>query len=374
MQRAKTTGLRVKDNTKRKAQLMIPGIVQQWELEANLAATEQRRRYEGSFADYIQMFLSRKETECRENTVSAYKDYANKLIIPALGAKKITDLRLSDLQQFYDDLAKTHGANSLRRFHVVVNGALLEAVRDGAITDNFAKYVAFPKAKKYRGETYDESQLVQLREAAEKKGEPICSIIILATYALRREEICGLRWSDINLDAGTMEINNTVVQRGSMIIEAERTKTEKSNRKLFVRDEDIPYFERLMQTQIEAGIPLDKVCRMENGGGVKPDYVSHSVSKLMADCGLPHIRLHDLRGTAASILAKQASLSQVQEFLGHEDARTTANIYIQAQDDGRKKTAEMMSAALKKSAVCSEKRSETVLEGAPTEKEKVRNP
>ena len=157
----------------------------------------------------------------------------------------------------------------------------------------------------------------------------------------------------------TIEINNTVVQRGAKIFEAEVTKTAKSNRKIFIREEHLPYFRQLKQSQDAAGIVLDKVCCWPNGQAVKPDYATRSVSKLMSECGLPHIRLHDLRGSAASILAKDAPITQVQEFLGHEDVRTTANIYVKSYDKDRKKTAEIMSAALKKSQNCSEKCSET---------------
>lgn len=80
----------------------------------------------------------------------------------------------------------------------------------------------------------------------------------------------------------------------------------------------------------------------------------------MEKYGLEHIRVHDLRHTAATLLAARATLKQVQEFLGHEDIGTTGNIYAHLMDRVRKATSDIMDGILRNSVLCSEKYSDTV--------------
>ena len=91
---------------------------------------------------------------------------------------------------------------------------------------------------------------------------------------------------------------------------------------------------------------------------VRPDYITHATRKLMEKYGLEHIRVHDLRHTAGTLLSTRATMKQVQEFLGHEDISTTANTYVHLLDEDRKTTSNIMDSILKKSGFCSEKCSE----------------
>ena len=347
-QRSKSTHLFVKDNTKRKAERMMKDVIAEWEKEANAVTISS----DPLFEEYVRKWIAKKRLSLKANTVKSYEDYANCHILPALGKIKIRDMSLQHLQLFYKKLLKNVSVASVRKYHVVVSGALLDAVRDGIIPVNFAEYVEFPRSKKFEGATYTPAQVSRLLEAAELEGEPIRAAVILAVcYGLRRSEICGLRWEDVSFGSKTMQIRNTVTQNGALKIEAERTKTSKSQRTITLIDSTIPYLKKLRAEQEASGIQLDKVCRWPNGKEVRPDFITQKMSKLMKKYGLAHIRVHDLRHTAATLLSTVATPKQVQEFLGHEDISTTMNTYTHLFDAQRIMTSQMMDDVLRTSVL-----------------------
>ena len=122
------------------------------------------------------------------------------------------------------------------------------------------------------------------------------AIVILGmVYGLRRSEMCGLRWKDIDFENGYIHVCNTVVKGKSGHIEEESTKTEKSNRYLPLIGFTIPYFRDLLQQQISSGSKCDKVCQLSDGSPVLPDYITHKYKEFLAAHNLPDIRVHDMR-------------------------------------------------------------------------------
>lgn len=355
IQRSKSTGFKVRDSTKRKAEQAMREIVAGWEQEANTAPVKS----DPLFSEYVQKWIEKKSVSLRENTVKSYRDYADTHILPAFGGMKVRQMTLKHLQVYYKDKLEYLSVNSLKKHHVVISGALLDAVRDGIIPVNFADYVEFPKAEKFEGKAYSAEQVAALLDAVAREGEPIRAAVTLAVcYGLRREEICGLRWKDVDFEAGKLYVRNTVTQNGTLRIEAERTKTDKSRRTIDLIASTIPYLEQLKQLQQRQGLVLDKVCVWLDGRTVRPDYITSKTRRVMKAHGLEHVRVHDLRHTAASLLATRATPKQVQDFLGHEDISTTMNIYTHLLDEDRKATSGIMNDILKKSVFCSEKCSE----------------
>lgn len=200
------------------------------------------------------------------------------------------------------------------------------------------------KKNKFHGKALTAEQSKVLLKAAEKAGEPIYTIIILAmVYGLRRSEICGLRWQDIDLDGKTLHVCNTYVRTQDECLEEERTKTERSDRVIALMDFTVPHLQALKESQIKAGLKLNKVCCWKDGNNISPEYVTRLVPKLATSCGLPKVGAHDMRRTAASLLiANGATPQQAQEFLGHEDITTTMNIYTRCFNETKKQTSELM--------------------------------
>lgn len=354
-QRSKTTGFKVKNNTKRKAEVAMREILAQWEAEANRIVYLD----DPLFSEYVQKFLDRSAMDHRENTTCSYTRYAKTHIIPALGNMKVREIKRQHIQTLYDGLfEKGLSPNSIRKYAVIVSGALHLAVLDEIIPYNIAKdgSIKVPKAKRYRGEVYDQTQAMELLKVAYEEPEPLRSAIILALcYGLRREEVCGLRWCDIDFKKKEICICNTVTQNGGRIFRDEDTKTEKSHRYLTLVDSTIPYLKELKAVQKKRGLILDKVCRWPDGKEVQPGYITHAFPKVLKRHGLKHIRFHDLRGTAASLLAQHAKPKQLQEFMGHNKISTTMEIYVKAFDDDRKAVAGFMNSILEKAPSCSGK-------------------
>ena len=115
----------------------------------------------------------------------------------------------------------------------------------------------------------------------------------------------------------------------------------------------MPYLKELKASQERAGHGGGKVCLHPNGAEVRPDFLTYKTDAIMKQYNLPHIRFHDLRHTAASLLSTEATPQQMRDFLGHEDISTTLNTYTHILDTERQKTSAIMDGILKTSVFCS---------------------
>ncbi len=119
---------------------------------------------------------------------------------------------------------------------------------------------------------------------------------------------------------------------------------EKPTKKGALQNAGIPeavnYLKRLLQTQQGKGICSGKVCVHLDGRMVKPEYCTRACMRFLKSCGYDGIRLHDLRGTAATILARKGvPIKQVQAYLGHRDVQTTLAYYVHLLDEDKIATA-----------------------------------
>ena len=345
-QRTKSTGLKSKDKTKRKAEKMMKEIVKQWQDEAEGIA----RTVSPPFLVYVNRFMDRQKAKRRKaNTIKSYQGYINCHIKPKLGSVPTAELTLDDLEKFYAEYLMTHAVSSARKVHVVIRGAVKEAIRDGIFQYNFADRVEFPTSHKFSGAVvYTQAEVNKLLSAAKEAGEPIRAAVTLAVcYGLRRSEVIGLRWKDIDFEGNSLTVSNTVVQNGELKIEAELTKTKAGNRSIALLPVTVPYLQELKEKQEAAKLKTDKVVAWMDGQEVRPDFISRKTRQLMKKCGLPVIRFHDLRHTAASLLAPHVTPEQLRDFLGHEHISTTYDVYTHVLSDQKKATSAAMNEVLK---------------------------
>lgn len=347
-QRSISTGFKVKDNTKRKAEAKAKEIVQELEkCTSNSAQTEAPQ-----FSAYVKLWLEKKRKSLKGNTVKSYQDYAKVHIFPYFGELKISEVTYRVLQDYVDEKAKMLTSQSIQKHFVVIKGAILEAMRDGIIINDPSVCIEYPKEKKFEGSAYSAEQVKTLLDAAAEIGEPIHAAIMLAVcYGLRRSEVCGLRWLDVDFGANTLTVCNTVTQNGDLRIEEEQTKTKSGNRTIMLYPVTVNYLKELKAVQETAGLKGGKVVAWMNGEEVRPDYIYHKTKQIMEKCGLPPIRFHDLRHTAVSLLAPNVAPVQLKNFAGHGDINTTFRVYAHLLDKEKAATSVCMNTVLENAGI-----------------------
>ena len=188
----------------------------------------------------------------------------------------------------------------------MVRGALDDAVRDGVIDNNPVTLVRWPKRQRYEARAFTKADAFRLLEIAEQAGEPMRAAITLGLcYGLRRSEVCGLRWTDIDFAKGTLHVQHTVTQNGNLVLDDSHVKTKQSNRILFLVDATIPYLTKLRSEHLKLGKVIDKVVCWPDGSAVRPDGISRMFKTLLRKNGMnTTMRFHDLRHTCTNIFCK----------------------------------------------------------------------
>ena len=361
-QRSKSTGLKVSGSNKRKAEEKMREILADWELEVNTKVPLGRNP---KFGECVEKWLEKKALSIRPNTLHSYEVNANAFIIPSLGEIRIADLTRQHIQSYFNSLKDNVAVSTMKKHKVVIRGALEDAVLDGIVQVNVSDRVKLPKKKKFEGHALTEEEVGGLLSKIEQEKEPIRAAITLAlVYGMRRSEICGLRWQDVDLKTGVLHIRNTYTEYSGIQLEEETTKSRASRRDIYLVGDTAAYLQRLHEEQQRNGYDSDKVCLHENGKTVKPEYLTRTIRSVLTKYGIENVRLHDLRHTAASLLARKLPVKQVQAFLGHEDVSTTLNIYTHIVDADKIYTAQTMGSILKScSEICSENCSESQKDG-----------
>ena len=253
---------------------------------------------------------------------------------------KLVDLKATDLQDFYNKQLGRVKANSVIHYHANIHKALKYAVKIDLIPTNPADKVERPKKNEFKGSYYSADEIHALTEIAEGTKLEI-PVLLASFYGLRRSEVLGLKWDAIDFEANTLEIKHIVTQASidgkKVLVQADRAKTKSSLRTLPLVP---PIRDRLLMLKGQQDTYrrlcgksynreyLGYLCVDEIGNIIRPNYVSEQFPKLLEKNGLRPIRFHDLRHSCASLLlANGVPMKQIQEWLGHSDFSTTANIY-----------------------------------------------
>ena len=252
----------------------------------------------------------------------------------------LRELEARHLQMFYSEMLRKVKPNTVIHYHAIIHSALKYAVKTDMLVQNVADKVDRPKKNSFQPVFLSAEEMQKMFEVL--RGTKLeLPVLVAAFYGLRRGEVVGLKWDAIDFEQGTISVKRTVT---STIIdgkyqefEQQSAKTKSSLRSLplvsNIREKLLALREQQKENRRVCGNCYSKkydgyVFVDAMGNIFNPRSVTANFSKLLEQNGLRHIRFHDLRHSCASLLlANDVPLKQIQEWLGHSDIGTTANIY-----------------------------------------------
>ena len=295
----------------------------------------------------LDRWLPIQESRLRPTTYSSYASIVRLHVVPYIGRIRLDKLQADDLDGLYLELL--HSGNrrgqarggldpaSVRYVHRIINKALSDALRKGAISRNVAE-LADPPKRESKGpgskiQVWDAPDLRRFLEAAAGHRHHTL-LLVAAKTGMRRGEVMGLSWHDIDFEKSTISIRRAVVLVGWKIHISD-VKTSSGRRTIDIdpRTADALRARRVKQEDAaaKAGKAFDRqglvFCRPD-GEPEHPEYISRGFNRLVARHQLPVIRFHDLRHTHATLLLKAGVPAKVvAERLGHASAGFTLNVY-----------------------------------------------
>ena len=308
------------------------------------------------FADFLENVWLPSAKHAIETTTLASYSYSLGVVVPYFREKRITlaALKARDIQEFYNRQLDRVKGTTVVKYHANIHSALKYAVRMELIPSNPADNVTRPKMEQFTGSFYDVDEMDAILSVV--KDTKLELAVMLGFYGLRRSEIVGLKWDAVDFSQNTITIQYTVtacnLDGKRQIIEKKRTKNKSSRRTLpmipalhdkllRMKDEQEEY--RRLCGRSYNNEYLDFVYVDEMGDRVKPDYITQTFERILKKNGLRKVRFHDLRHSCASLLlANGVSMKQIQEWLGHSDFGTTANIYAHLSFDSKLTSADAL--------------------------------
>lgn len=298
--------------------------------------------------DYLKTWFDRavKNGELKPSTANMYGRYIVGDIVPALGSLQVTAMRKYHVANFIDDLIESgRGATTIRRIHATLRSALNDALERDLIDYNPAARVKLPRVEKTKLRPWEPSEAgVFLDVAAEHRLSALFETAILT--GLRRGELVGLRWSDVDLASRKLTVSVQVVRVGTEAIEGS-IKTEAGQHRVVPLDDRV--VGALVAWQIQQSGERDlwadlyeasgRVFTMENGAELRPEYPSRLFEQLQAKTALRSQRLHDLRHLFASLaLSNGEDMGVVSKIMGHSNSQITRDLYAHLVGDKARDT------------------------------------
>ena len=279
----------------------------------------------------------------KENTIKGYRSQIDHQIKPFIGHKQLASLTTADIQKFYNKIKKEgrvhphpiHGHvlsdSMVRKIHMMLHEAMEVAVRERYIVRNPTDNTTIPKKTTTEKQVLDDSQLNRFLEAIQ--GEPYWHdfFYVEVMTGLRRGEICGIKWSDIDFNEGTLCIKRSVSTKEGGGVSIGETKTDAGVRTIIMP----PSVANLLWEKRSDAVNEWVFPHYTNPSDpLHPSSAYKKLKTLLKRLELPLLRFHDLRHTFAT----QATDGGVDPktlagILGHTDASFTLDTYTHVTSD-----------------------------------------
>lgn len=322
------------------------------ELDTGLLINTKKIKY----SEYLDYWL--KEScikNLKQTTIDGYKHNIERHIKPFIGNVFLEQLKPLHLQDLYSKKLENGKLNNegglsnktVLTIHRIIHRSLEQAVKWELVVRNVADSVQPPKPKKYIAKFLNEKEINTLIEKS--KSTNLYIPIIIAIYTgMRRGEILGLSWDNIDLKKGIIKVNRTLSST-TQGLQFSIPKTESSNRNIYIPNVLIKELKKHKikqnQNKLKYGnlyIENNLVCTLENGNIINPKNFSRDFHKLLKNNNLTLIRFHDLRHTHASLLVKLGIQPKViSSRLGHSNINITMDLYSHVYTETDKSIANM---------------------------------
>lgn len=289
--------------------------------------------------DWLENFVRRTR---RPATYALYETNIRLYLKPGLGSKKLASLSVATVQQFF--ITRLEHGDSVRKVQImrtVLSAALTRAVREELLVRNVARLVELPEyhADTIRPWTADEAKRFMQASAS----DPLhCAFVLLVLYGMRRGEVLGLRWSDIDSDRGTLHVRQQLQRiRGQLHIGPVKTRAGQRDLPLLALVQQALDDQAARQTQYRADMgsawpDTDLIFTTRTGRPVEPRNLVRSFRRICDDHDIRIISVHHVRHTVASLLkVLGVPARDAQIILGHSRLAVTLEIYTHTDDEAK---------------------------------------
>jgi len=308
-------------------------------------------------AAYLTEWLNAQErhAQLKPSTLRMYKRYIHNDVVPAFGTKiLLKDLRRPHVAGLIKGLQDSgRGAVTIKRIHATLSSALTDAVQDGLLAENVAAGARLPKIDKSKVKVWEPGDAGSFLDAvSEHRLGALFEVAVLT--GMRRGELCGLRWQDVDLPGRRLFVRVQLVQVGKEIIEGTIKTDAGQDRVVALSDRAVAALiswkiqqDQERQKWDEAYTRCERVFTYEDGRQLRPGYVSKLFELTVKKLGLPMMRLHDLRHLHASLmLASGQDLAIVSKSMGHSNSQITRDLYAHMVGDAARNAVEGAAALL----------------------------
>ena len=295
------------------------------------------------------------KVKVRPSSHQTYRGYIDNHIKPNIGKIPLEKLTSLELQKFYKKLltsgridrveskkqAKGLSPKTVRNIHQIIASAMKLAKEQRLIVADPTEGCALPKLEHREMKTLPVEQLTSFLREAKESGVFEMYYIELAT-GLRRGELLGLKWEDIDFKHANLRVKRQIARINGEVVEAP-LKTKNAYRMLPLAEDTIAVLKE--QKKKAGGSPW--VFPSPTGGPISPDSVLHMLHRVLKRAGLPRVRFHDLRHTFATLaLQNGVDIKTVSGMLGHFSAGFTLDTYAHVTTAAQKEAAKAMERVL----------------------------
>jgi len=306
-------------------------------------------------SEYLKNWLKNSaKGSVRPSTYARYEQIVRKHLVPTVGKMRLKKITAAHLEGLYRaKLEEGLAPRTVNYIHTTMSAALREAVRFDLLSRNVATSARSPRPKPPEMQCLNKEQAATFLKNAEGNRLEALYVLALST-GMRRSEILGLKWEDVDLEVGYLQVRRGLTVSPSGGVEVDDPKRFSSKRKIDLGSKAVAALKAHRKRQAEEKLKSPSweergfVFTTHQGGYLHPQTLYTAYFKPLRDrAGIPSIHFHDLRHTYATLaLLNGVPVKVVSEVLGHKDVSTTLRTYAHVLPGMGKEAAKTMDAVL----------------------------